>query len=263
MPRKSIQSVQQTSSKAPTKRAKKNSADTYEAAMPIKTAVSKNQRASSVSAQVYDTTGTVVDTIDLPKNIFGTKVNKALIAQAVRVYLANKRSGTASTKTRGEVRGSTRKIYKQKGTGRARHGSKRAPIFVHGGIVFGPRPKDYSLSLPKKMRKAALFSALSAKYQESEIKVVSGLESLGPKTKVMVQVIEKLGMNNHKKNILIVLPKYEVHAKKSVDAVMKASRNIQGVEYMVASQLNTYDVLKHRTLLFMKEAIQTLEKTFI
>src|SRR3989338_5152877 len=127
-------------------------------------------------AKVFDTKGALKKTIDLPKEIFGVQENNILLAQAVRVYLANQRQGTVSTKTRGEVAGSTRKIYRQKGTGRARHGSIRAPIFVHGGLVFGPKPRDYSMKFPKKMRKAALASALSSKVNDAQVKVVDGLE---------------------------------------------------------------------------------------
>src|SRR5579885_383385 len=138
---------------------------------------------------VYGIDRKVSGKVSLPHVIFGEKVNKQLLAQAVRVYLANKRQGTVSTKTRGEVDGSTRKIYRQKGTGRARHGSVRAPIFVHGGVVHGPKPRDYSLNLPKKMRRKALFSALSAKLQDGQIKVVAGFEKLEPKTKAFISAI--------------------------------------------------------------------------
>src|SRR5258708_225116 len=116
-----------------------------------------------VSVDVIGVDGKVSGKVSLPGEMFGEKVNKTLLAQAVRVYLANQRQGNASTKTRGEVDGSTAKIYRQKGTGRARHGSKRAPIFVKGGLVFGPKPRDFSLALPQKMKRKALFGALSAK----------------------------------------------------------------------------------------------------
>src|SRR6266404_5428662 len=124
---------------------------------------------ATVSVAVVGIDGKVSGKVSLPGEMFGEKVNKALLAQAVRVYLANQRQGNASTKTRGEVDGSTAKIYRQKGTGRARHGSKRAPIFVKGGIVFGPKPRDFSLSLPQKMKRKALFSALSAKVKDKEV----------------------------------------------------------------------------------------------
>src|SRR6185437_7247197 len=136
-------------------------------AVKAEVAVSVSQKEKSkvapVSVDVVGIDGKVTGKIALPGEIFGEKLNKALLAQAVRVYLANQRQGNASTKTRGEVDGSTRKIYRQKGTGRARHGSVRAPIFVHGGIAHGPKPRDFSLTMPQKMKQKALFSALSTK----------------------------------------------------------------------------------------------------
>jgi len=131
-------------------------------------------KAAGLKVEVIDTVGKVVETMELPKELFGAKINSVLMAQAVRVYLANQRLGTASTKTRGEVDGSTRKIYRQKGTGRARHGGIRAPIFVKGGIAHGPKPRDYSLLLSKNMRIAALRSALSAKVKAGEVAVIAG-----------------------------------------------------------------------------------------
>src|SRR3989338_1504391 len=150
-------------------------------------------RETGLKLSVYDLKGKSVGKINLPKEIFGVKVNDKLMAQAVRVYLANQRQGTVSTKTRGEVKGSSRKIYRQKGTGRARHGSIRAPIFVKGGLVFGPKPRDFGLSLPKKMKKAALFAALSAKLRDGEVKVVQGFEKLPAKTKNVAESLSKMG----------------------------------------------------------------------
>ena len=147
---------------------------------------------SKLTVSVYGMDGKSSGTVTLPKEIFGEVVNKKLLAQAVRVYMANKRQGNASTKTRGEVEGSTRKIYRQKGTGNARHGSIRAPIFVKGGIVHGPKPRDFGLDLSKKMRRKALFSALSAKLQDGDVKVVSGFEKMTPKTKQFVSVLGKI-----------------------------------------------------------------------
>lgn len=200
---------------------------------------------------VFDIKGKVKEKISLPKEIFAAKINPKLMAQAVRVYLANQRKGTASTKTRGEVKGSSRKIYRQKGTGRARHGSIRAPIFVHGGVVFGPKPKDFSLNLPQKMKKAALFSALTTKLKNGEIKIVSGLEKIEPKTKIMAQTLKKLDLNN--KGLLFILS-----AKN--ENIQRSARNVEGVELLLASQLNAYEVLKNKNLIFMKDAIEIIEK---
>lgn len=222
-----------------------------------KTPVAKQtKRKNKLEIDIYDIKGRVVETIALPQEIFGAKINNQLMSQAVRVYLANQRRGTASTKTRGEVAGSTRKIYRQKGTGRARHGSIRAPIFVHGGVVFGPKPRDYSLKLSKKMRKAALFSALSAKVKDGGIKVVSGLEKITPKTKFMTLVLQKLGLLNKNEKILLVLPK-------KLEEIQRAARNIQNVEIIYAYQLNTYNILRNKTLFLLKDSIAALGKHFL
>lgn len=210
----------------------------------------------NLTLDVFDLDGKVAGKVSLSEVMFGDSVNKNLLAQAVRVYLANKRQGTASTKTRGEVDGSTRKIYRQKGTGRARHGSVRAPIFVKGGVVFGPKPRDYSLVLPKKMKRKALFSALSAKVLEGEVKVLQGLEKIEPKTKHFAGVLQKLGLTDKKKKVLLVTPA-------SVDNVKRAGRNIEGVSFLQAKQLNAYDVLKNKNLLFMKESLTEMEKYFL
>lgn len=210
----------------------------------------ENKKVKGIVTDVYNIKGKVVETIELPKEIFAAKINPQLVAQAVRVYLANQRTGTASTKTRGEVKGSSRKIYKQKGTGRARHGSIRAPIFVHGGIVFGPKPRDYSLKMPQKMRRAALFSALTEKYKNGQIKVVEGFEKITPKTKSAVEVLHNLGFNK-KKNILLVLPG-------KVENIVRAARNIDGVDITMANQLNAHEVLLNRDMLFTQNSIEAL-----
>lgn len=214
------------------------------------------KKAGGLSIDVYDLKGKVVEEISLSKEMFGSTVNNALVAQAVRVYLANQRSGSASTKTRGEVRGSTRKIWRQKGTGRARHGGIRAPIFIKGGIALGPKPRDFSLQFPKNMRRKALFSVLSQKYKDGEIKIVKGLEKIPPKTKSFASVVGYLKVDP-KKRVLLVLPQISESRH-----VVKAARNIQGVSYMQASQLNTYEVLHSSVLLFTKDALSLAEKTF-
>lgn len=224
----------------------------------VKTVKAASKKVEGLSIDVFDLKGKVVEHITLSKEIFGAKVNKALVAQSIRVYLANQRSGSASTKTRGEVQGSTRKIYRQKGTGKARHGGIRAPIFVKGGIAQGPHPRDFSLDMPKKMRRLALFSVLSQKYNDGEIRVVKGLEKIAPKTKEMVSVITSLEVGPKHKKILLVLPQVADNKQ-----VVKAARNIAGVEFIQASQLNTYQALETNILLFMKDALSIMEKTFI
>lgn len=214
---------------------------------------SSRTKRSSLTVDVYDIKGKVVETIGLPKEVFGAKINNQLMAQAVRVYLANQRRGTVSTKTRGEVKGSTRKIYRQKGTGRARHGSIRAPIFVGGGVVFGPKPRDYSLKFPKKMKQASLVSALSGKLKAGEIKVVKGLEKISPKTKVAASILKNLGFNTKNKSVLLVLPQ-------KLENIKRAARNIKGVSILLANQLNTYEVLRSKNLLFTKQAVELMSQ---
>lgn len=216
-------------------------------------AVETSSKKHGLSIDLYDIEAKVIGKITLPQAIFGEKVNKTLLSQAVRVYLANKRQGNASTKTRGEVDGSTAKIYKQKGTGRARHGSKRAPIFVKGGVVFGPRPRDFSLDMPQKMRRSALFSSLSAKVEQSSLLVVSGFEGITHKTKEFVAILKKFGLTDS--SVLLVLSEEK-------DAIKRSTRNIQKVTVAGATRLNAYDVMRAHKIVFMKDAVAVLEKHF-
>ncbi|MEX2013219.1 MAG: 50S ribosomal protein L4, partial [Candidatus Levyibacteriota bacterium] len=211
-----------------------------------------------LTVQVFTATGTAAGTMDLPREIFGAEVNKNLIAQAIRVYQANQRMGTASTKSRGEITASTRKIWRQKGTGRARHGALSAPIFVGGGVAHGPKPKDYSLKLPKKMKKIALISALSAKLKDGEIKVLTGLEKIEPKTKNVAALLRKLDVKGNK--TLLVTPD---GIKKGFENVYKASRNIEGISVLSAKTLNTYEVLDSKVVLFMKQSIDSLKENLV
>lgn len=202
-----------------------------------------------LSVPVYSLAGRKSGTLVLPKEIFGQKVNKALLAQAVRVYATNQKSLTGSTKTRGEVEGSTAKIYRQKGTGRARHGAIRAPIFVGGGIALGPKPRKVRLDLPKKMKKAALFAAFASKAQDKKIIVLSGLEKASGKTKEIVKLLEKLKV----KSALFVLGDKQ-------DKATRAIRNISGVNISPVNMLNAYEVLKHNFLIITKAAVEKLTK---
>src|SRR3989338_3339312 len=224
-------------------------------AVTVGKTVATKKNTAGLTVDVYDTRGKVVEKMHLPKDIFGVDVNQQLIAQAVRVYLANKRQGTVSTKTRGEVAGSTRKIYRQKGTGRARHGSIRAPIFVHGGVAFGPKPRDFSLSLTKPMKRNALFCVLSSKYKDEKTRFVAGLEKIAPKTKEMVTVLHNLKLDKKEKNLLIVTSEY-------LQNVYKAARNIKGVKLEEAYKLNAYAVLNSDTVLFMEASLDVLQRTF-
>jgi large subunit ribosomal protein L4 len=206
-----------------------------------------------LSIEVFDVKGGKT-TMTLPSEVFGVKINKTLLAQAVRVYLANQRAGSARAKTRGDVLSSTRKIYQQKGTGRARHGAVSAPIFVHGGVAHGPKLHDFNLSMPKKMRRQALFSALTTKKNDGSIAVIKGLETLEAKTKAIAAVLGKMGMEKGR-NIMVVMPE----VKEKAGNVAKAARNIAGVQLRSVTQLTAYEVLKTKTVLFMQDAIEGLK----
>lgn len=180
----------------------------------------------------------------LPKELFGGKVNEKLLAVAVRVYLANQREGSAKTKTRGEVEGSTRKIYRQKGTGRARHGSIRAPIFVGGGIVFGPVPRDYHLTMSKSVKRAALLSALSAR--KNDTKIISELDTLEPKTKKAASALKNAGITGS--TLLVVASESQ--------SLSRAARNLKAVDLIGARDLNPYAVLTHKYIVFTKKSLE-------
>jgi len=210
------------------------------------------RRDSGLSVPVYSLAGRAAGTLSLPKEIFGQKVNNKLLTQAVRVYLTNEKSLSGSTKTRGEVKGSTAKIYRQKGTGRARHGAIRAPIFVGGGIVFGPKPRNVRLELPKKMKKAALFSALSYKLSDKNLVGISGLEKSNGKTKQIAQLLTKIATKDKKmKSALIVTDDRN-------DNVLRAIANIPQATALSVNLINMYEVLKHELLMITKEAVDTL-----
>lgn len=209
---------------------------------------------------LIDITGKNAGTIGLPKEIFAVKVNPELMAQAVRVYLANQRTAGAKTKTRAEVNRTKAKWYRQKGTGKARHGSRAANIFVGGGIAHGPTGgQTYKLKMSQKAKKAALFSALTDKLKNKKILVIEGLEKVKPKTKEMAKTLEKLQPKADRpraEKILIVMPKV-------IDNVIRAARNIEGVSLEQANLLNTYEVLNNKEIIFMKEGIDKLKETFL
>ena len=205
------------------------------------------KKLAGLSVPVYSLAGKEMGSCVLPKELFGAEVNKKLLAQAVRVYMTNQKNLTASTKTRGEVRGSTRKVYKQKGTGGARHGAIRAPIYVGGGIVFGPRPRKVRLALPRSMKKAALASALSAKMVDQG---VLGLEGIGKATGKTKEIVKLLGKLNIKSTLIVTAGK--------TDNIIRAVRNIMGVDVLPANQINAYEVLRHNKLIITKETIDKI-----
>ena len=201
---------------------------------------------------VYNMLGAQVGEIELNDDVFGIEPNKAVMYDFIKMQLANKRQGTSSTKTRTEVRGGGKKPWRQKGTGRARVGSSRNPVWRGGGIAFGPKPRDYSYKLPQKVRRLALRSALSSKALDNKIVVVDEFNIDQPKTKVMVQALEALKVG--KKTLLVT-------ADGNVN-VVKSARNIEGIKPMRADFINVYDILKHDTLLMTKDAVAMVEEVF-
>lgn len=219
----------------------------------VEKTVTAPKKQTGLTVDVVDATGKVVESISLPAELFGGKVNKTLLAQAVRVYLLNQRQGTVDSKTRGEVDGSTRKIYRQKGTGRARHGGIRAPIFVKGGVAHGPKQRDYDATMPKAMKRAALVAALTAKLQAGEITVVAGFEKIEAKTKKMADALAKVNANG---KTLLVMPAH-------LENTFKAARNIDGVTVTAANMVNTYELLNNKTVVLMKDAVEAMKNTFV
>lgn len=201
---------------------------------------------------VYNTEGKQVGEIDLKDEIFGAEVNQPLLHQAVQVYLANQRQGTQSAKTRAEVRGGGRKPWRQKGTGRARQGSIRSPQWTGGGVVFAPKPRDYSQKLSKKMRRQAMLSALSSKAANNEIKVLDSLVMDRPKTAFISAMLKNLNVD--KKALIVV--------KGGDEEVAKSARNIPGVKTAFAGSLNVYDILKYDTFLITRDAVQEVEEVY-
>lgn len=211
------------------------------------TSTMKKTTADGFSIPVYSLAGKETGTLSLPKEVFGKTVNKKLLSQALRVYLSNKKVHTASTKTRGKVQGSTAKVWRQKGTGRARHGARTAPIFVGGGITFGPQFKDIKLDLPKKMRKAALLNALSSKLSDKDIFGITGLDKATGKTKEVAALAKNLKL---KSSLIITGDK--------MDNVVRGAKNIPGIDVTSVNLLNAYEVLRHGKVLITKEAVEML-----
>ncbi len=188
----------------------------------------------------------------LPESIFGVPIRPHLLHQTVIMQLNNRRSGTASTKTRGLVRGSGRKPWRQKGTGRARVGSIRSPLWTGGGTTFGPQPRDYSYRLPKKARREALLSALSLRRKDEKIIVIDKLELAETKTKLMREVLENLGV----KSALIVI-------HESDEKVERSARNLGTVKVLRAEGLNVYDILRYEHLVLTEQALGVIEERLV
>ncbi len=201
---------------------------------------------------LYDMSGAQIGELELNDSVFGIEPNQAVMYDFVKMQLANKRVGTSSTKTRAEVKGSGKKPWRRKGTGRARVGSRRNPVWTGGGIVFGPKPRDFSYRLPRKVRKLAMKSALSSKVLENNLIVVDQLSFDEPRTKQMVATLQAL--NSGKKTLVITA---------DGDAnITKSARNIPGVKPLRVDYINVYDLLKYDTLLITKDAVAKVEEVY-
>ena len=200
---------------------------------------------------VYDRLAKKVGEIELSEKVFGVEINKEVMHQVVVAQLANKRQGTQSAKTRAEVRGGGIKPWRQKGTGRARQGSIRAPQWVKGGVVFAPKPRDYSQVVNKKVRALAIKSALTSKIADNNIFVVEGLELAAPKTKEMVKTVEAF----EAKKMLIVTADVN-------ENVYKSARNIPGVQVIPVNNINVYDILRYEKFMITKDAVAKIEEVY-
>ena len=201
---------------------------------------------------VYDVNGKKVDTLELSEQVFGIEPNEAIVHSVIVNYLANQRQGTQSTKTRAEVRGGGRKPWRQKGTGRARQGSIRAPQWIKGGIALGPKPRSYKYRVNKKERRLAIKSLLSSKVLENELVVIDKLPFTEIKTKQMVNVLSK---NIIEGKTLVMLPEKN-------EAVQKSARNIEGVKTTLVNTINVYDLLKYKKLVITLDTVKKLEEVY-
>ena len=201
---------------------------------------------------VVDMKGKKVSDLELAENVFGIEPNKAVVHSVLVNYLANQRQGTQSTKTRAEVRGGGKKPWRQKGTGRARQGSIRAPQWIKGGIALGPKPRSYKYAVNKKERQLAIKSILSSKVLEKELTVVDKLELKEIKTKSMVKALADLKVSG---KTLIVLPENNKN-------VLMSSRNIEGVKTIVANNINVFDLLKYTNLILSVDTVKKLEEVY-
>jgi large subunit ribosomal protein L4 len=199
-------------------------------------------------ADVFDIENKKVAQVDLNDAVFGAEVNEAIIYDVVKMQLASRRSGTASTKTRSDVRGGGKKPWRQKGTGRARAGTSRSPIWRGGGIVFGPHPRDYSYSIPKKVRKKAIISALSMKFKENKMLVLKDFPMEKISTRIFKGVVDLFSL---KKALFVIDETNEV--------LLKSSRNIKNVKMIRSEGINVYDILNHEHLILLEPSVKKIE----
>jgi large subunit ribosomal protein L4 len=205
------------------------------------------------TAKCYEENGTEKGTVELPDKLFGCEANAPVMHQAVVAYLANQRHGAASTKERGDVKGGGQKPFRQKGTGRARAGTIRSPLHRGGGVVFGPHPRSYRQSLPKKVRRLALQSALSSQAKDGAVVVVDEPRFSEPKTKRFAELLDKMNIDD--KKILFVM-------EKPTPEIVKSARNIQGVRITLGNMLTTYDVLWADKVILTQGALRVMEEVF-
>ena len=201
---------------------------------------------------LFNMEGAAVGEVELSDAIFAAPVNVAAMHLVVRSILANKRQGNQSALTRGEVRGGGRKIYRQKGTGNARHHGNRAPQFKHGGVVFAPKPRDYVINVPRKVRRLAFKSALTSKLNEGDIIVVDSIALSEPKTKLMAKVLGNFALKN---NTLLVLPGRD-------ETLLRASGNIDQLSTLYVNTLNVYDILKASKIILTQDALKGVEEVY-
>ena len=200
---------------------------------------------------LFNKEGNKIEDIQLNDKVFAVEVNADAMHQVVVALLANKRQGTQSAKTRAEVRGGGIKPWRQKGTGRARQGSIRAPQWIKGGVVFAPKPRDYRMSIPKSMRRVAMLSALTSKVQNDEMVVLDSLTLEAPKTK---EIVKMLNAFNAKKTLIVTAEANET--------VYKSARNIEGVAVLPVNNINVYDLLKYSKVIMTKDAVSKIQEVY-
>ena len=200
---------------------------------------------------LFNKEGNKIEDIQLNDKVFAVEVNADAMHQVVVALLANKRQGTQSAKTRAEVRGGGIKPWRQKGTGRARQGSIRAPQWIKGGVVFAPKPRDYRMSIPKSMRRVAMLSALTSKVQNDEMVVLDSLTLEAPKTK---EIVKMLNAFNAKKTLIVTAEANET--------VYKSARNIEGAAVLPVNNINVYDLLKYSKVIMTKDAVSKIEEVY-
>ncbi len=208
------------------------------------------------STTLYDRTGASVGSVDLPDGLFDAPVNAAVLHQVVTAQLAARRTGTHDTKTRGEVRGGGHKPYRQKGTGRARQGSRRAPHYAGGGAVFGPHPRSYEQRLPRKMRRLALRGALTAKFGDDAVRVLDAFGFDAPRTRDFVEILEALGIGDGKARRVLVV------ATGRDESLELSARNLPAVSIILADSLNVVDVLNADAVLIEQPAISRMAEVY-